>query len=407
MLPSPVAYWSLIAAVQRNRVRPFKGDYEEAVDQLEQRLLDAVRLQAIADVPVGAFLSGGVDSSIVAALMQRSTDSKVMTFSIGMPDDSIDESHHAALVAKHLGSEHIEHRIQPEEALDTMLLLPKIWDEPFADSSQVPTYLLSRLARKHVTVALSGDGGDELFLGYNHYRRINSVWKSRTFRHFPFRTFLELVNSKVQSDKLNNYYDRAKNVVDAWDMPTKISLARHWSNRYNSRAWPTEECHPELKYFDYSIANNLSPVETVALWDGCQYLPDDILVKVDRAAMAVSLETRAPLLDHRLVEFALSLPVEYRLKGKINKRVLRDVLYRYVPQSLVDRPKQGFTIPIAKWLRNELRESASQHLANLCHLPGFNKKIIKSMWLEHCDGKRDHSDQLWGLIMLGSFYEKL
>lgn len=407
VVPEPRYYWSLIEVAHKGKNIPFSGDYEQAVDELERQLVSAVKLQSVADVPVGAFLSGGIDSSTVVALMKKHTHAQVMTFSIGMPDDSIDESRHAALVANHLGTKHVEHRIRPEEALDSILLLPKIWDEPFADSSQVPTYLLSRLARKHVTVALSGDGGDEFFLGYNHYKRINSLWKSRFLGNIPWKLLLKMVAPLEEQKRIGAYLKRARNVADAWKQPTQIALSQHWMNRYNGYPWPKHERPQEFQDEqspDYSWS---SPAEIAALWDARQYLPDDILVKVDRAAMAVSLETRAPLLDHRLIEFALSLPADYRLKGKENKRVLRDVLYRHVPRNLVDRPKQGFSIPIASWLRNELYPTAHQYLNRVSELPNFDQKVIQSMWREHCEGKRDHSERLWGLMILGGFYDQL
>ncbi len=403
-LPSPVTYWSLSVAAKGRLDNPYTGSFADAVDELESLVRQAVQLQSVADVPVGAFLSGGIDSSTVVAMMQSATTSKVTTFSIGMPDARIDESQHAAVVARHLGTSHVEHIIQPHEALDLIPRLTEIWDEPFADSSQIPTYLVSQLAKKHVTVALSGDGGDEFFLGYSQYALHQKLWRTRHFGVLPWETAQKAMALLSGNEKTASILRRGKTVVDAWRQPNAQELARFWFDRYRAGSVPIKE-QVGIDMLNYPILADAA--STAGLWDAGTYLPDDIMVKVDRAAMANSLETRAPLLDHRIIEFALRLPLEYKYRSGVGKKVLREVLYRHVPRKLVDRPKMGFSIPLAGWLRKDLRGWA-EHLLGSVPMDSdlFNKPIINQIWGDHLACKRDNTEKLWGLLMLLSFIRR-
>jgi asparagine synthase (glutamine-hydrolysing) len=400
-LPNPVAYWSLADAVKKGADNPFTGSFSDAVDELEVMVRQAVQLQSVADVPVGAFLSGGIDSSTVVAMMQSSTTSKVTTFSIGMPDAKMDESQHAAAVAKHLGTNHVEHIIQPHEALDLIPRLSEIWDEPFADSSQIPTYLVSRLAKQQVTVALSGDGGDEFFLGYSQYAFYQKIWRARYLGKLPWNAAFTAMTPFAGNQQVASIFRRSQTLVNAWRQPDAQMLNRFWFDRYRQTKVPLIE-QRGVKMLDFPILGDAA--STAGLWDAGTYLPDDILVKVDRAAMANSLETRAPLLDHRIIEFAYRLPLKYKLENGVSKKVLREVLYRHVPQQMVDRPKMGFSIPLTGWLKNELRPWAENLLDQIPNdSEHLNKTMIDQLWKEHLSGQREHTEKLWGILSLQAF----
>jgi asparagine synthase (glutamine-hydrolysing) len=358
-------------------------------------------LQSVADVPVGAFLSGGIDSSIVVAMMQTATTSKVTTFSIGMPDVKMDESQHAAAVAKYLGTNHVEHMVQPKEALDLIPGLPEIWDEPFADSSQIPAYIVSKLAKQKVTAALSGDGGDEFFLGYPQYAFYKNIWRTRHLGKLPWNVLFDALSPLAKGQRLGTVLRRARTLVNTWRQPDAQALNLYWMDSYRQVSVPLTKQHA-IAMQKYPILPDAAT--TTGLWDAGVYLPDDILVKVDRAAMANSLETRAPLLDHRIIEFAYRLPPEYKLKNGVGKRVLREVLYRHVPREIVDRPKMGFSIPLAAWLRNELRPWAEDLFSQIPDdTDYFNKPMIVQLWNEHLSGREVHTDQLWGVLSLLGF----
>jgi asparagine synthase (glutamine-hydrolysing) len=397
-LPAPVAYWSLAQATLQGEQNPFKGSFNDAVDALEVLVRQAVQLQSVADVPVGAFLSGGIDSSTVVAMMQSATTSKVTSFSIGMPDAKMDESKHAAAVARHLGTNHVEHIIQPREALDLIPRLSEIWDEPFADSSQIPTYLLSQLAKQYVTVALSGDGGDEIFLGYQQYALYQKLWRTRNLGKLPWQAVFNAVTPFLKHTNASAFLHRSKSVTQAWQQPSAQMLSRFWFDRYRQGAVPLTE-QKGVKVRDIPELGDAA--STAALWDVSTYLPDDIMVKVDRAAMANGLETRAPLLDHRIIEFAYSLPLNYKLHNGVGKKVLKSVLYRHIPKNLVDRPKMGFSIPLAEWLKKELRPWAEDIIHNsTVNCEYIDKSMILSMWKEHLSGKFVHTERLWGVLSL-------
>ena len=399
-LPDPVPYWSLEMVAQRGWDKPFEGDFIEAQEELERLMLQAVKLQSVADVPVGAFLSGGIDSSLVVALMQTATSSRVTTFSIGMPEERLNEAHHARKVAEHLGTDHVEHMIQPKEALAIIPRLPEIWDEPFADSSQIPTYLVCQLARRQATVALSGDGGDELFCGYNQYAFFKKLHQTRDLRMLPWKLFLSLFAPFSKTQRGNAYLRRAEAVINAWKQPDGQALNKYWMDKFR------QVTPPFIDRIKVPADRNIPVLPDIAsaasLWDAAYYLPDDILVKVDRAAMAVSLETRAPFLDHRIAEFALSLPPEYKLKGNRGKLVLKEVLFKYVSKSLVERPKMGFSIPLSSWLQNELRPWAEALLEKRETLEesGLDHKRVMDLWQEHQARSRDHTERLWIILSL-------
>lgn len=391
-LPVSSPYWSLGHAAMAGLEQPFQGDFNDAVDELDGLVRDAVKLQSVADVPVGAFLSGGIDSSLIVAMMQSSRTSHVTTFSIGMPTAKLDESQHAAAVARHLGTQHVTHVIQAHEALALIPKIPEVWDEPLGDSSQIPTFLVSQLASTHVKVALSGDGGDELFLGYQDYLRYLKLWRSRGMKVLPFfkefRQYRSVLPRKMQL------------LFNAWRQPDTQALCRYWMDRYRQQDTP-------LKMQEVCAEQTLPLLEdaasTAGLWNAATYLPDDILVKVDRASMANSLEVRAPLLDHRIVEFSFRLPLHYKIRRGQGKAVLKDVLYRYVPRGILDRPKMGFSVPIQSWLTSELRPWVEDLLSEIPEDSSiFRKGQVMALWQENLAGY-DHAEKLWGILTLLSF----
>ena len=375
------SYWN--AARVAERVERFRGSEAEALEQLEALLDDAVRLRMISDVPLGVFLSGGVDSSLVTALMQRAESAPVSTFTIGFEDRRFDEAPYAAAVARHLGTRHAEEYVSVAEALATIPRMGEIYDEPFGDSSAVPTYLVSRMARRDVTVALSGDGGDELFGGYHRYflgarntRRVARVPRAlrrplgRALRRVP--RLRGVANALVADDPLQLFLDQLG--LREYDAPPIPLTERD--------AWP--------KMSD--------PVEVMMVLDAMHYLPDDILTKVDRASMSVSLEVREPLLDHRLVEFAWSLPLSMKIRDDRGKWILRQLLRRHVPDALIEREKQGFGLPVAEWLRGPLREWVESLVAKSDYFDA------RPMWERHLRGEDQAA--LWRVLMFEAWREQ-
>ncbi|QIT56561.1 asparagine synthase (glutamine-hydrolyzing) [Aquisalimonas sp. 2447] len=410
----PVPYWSLADSFSG----PMTTDKDTVLDDLERCLGDVIQEQMVADVPLGAFLSGGIDSSAVVALMQQRASRPVKTFSIGFREEGYNEAQHAAAVAAHLGTEHTELYVDPADALDVIPDLPTMYDEPFADSSQIPTYLVSRMTRGHVTVALSGDGGDELFAGYDRYPGMARAWQKLHERP-GLRAGLERA-TLAMPDALAGPVARAmtkpQRLLSRQGLADKLrrervvrnapSLQEFYRQRIGFWTDPAqvvlggeEPAYALTAPLPDSIAK-LSPAQQLMWLDMNSYLPDDILTKVDRAAMAVSLETRVPMLDHRVVEFALSLPVEWNLDGKVGKQVLRQMLYRHVPRELVDRPKQGFAVPVARWLRHELRDWAEALLEpNRLRQEGyFHAPTVRRVWSDHLAQRADYSAQLWGVL---------
>ena len=424
----PAAYWSARAVALAGLADPLDLSREAAADALHALLRDAVGLQMVADVPLGAFLSGGVDSTTVVALMQAQSARPVRTFSIGFDDGAFDEAGHARAVAAHLGTAHTELYVTEREAREVVPLLPRIYDEPFSDSSQIPTYLVSRMARAHVTVSLSGDGGDELFAGYNRH-----VWGDRLWRRMraiprPARRFVSRALASVppatwdrraaalpllgQSRRVGAAHLGAKlhklaGVLGA-DGAERLylELASHWRQPGDVVLGATEP--PTLTTAPGAWLEAGGFTEGMMYLDLVTYLPDDILVKVDRASMAVGLEARVPLLDHRVVEFAWRLPLAHKLRDGVGKQVLRDVLHRYVPRELIERPKAGFSVPLANWLRGPLRAWAEALLSpDRLRADGyFDPAPIRAAWDEHQSGRRDRAHDLWDVLTFQSWYHE-
>jgi asparagine synthase (glutamine-hydrolysing) len=415
---SPNYYWSMNEVAKSGKgVNKFHGSDQDAIQKLDDLLYKSVKQQMISDVPLGAFLSGGIDSSVVVALMQKHSDRKVKTFTIGFNEKNYNEAEYAKKVALHLGTDHTELYITPVQALDVISRLSKIYDEPFADSSQIPTFLVSEMAKQHVTVSLSGDGGDELFGGYNRYFMANRIWKKIEKIPFTIRklisrgiTFLSpkawdfLINSTYKflpsSLRMSHPADKIyklsriltlKNIDEVYE-----SLVSHWDNSFEVVIGSKKEANELDKDVDF-----LNPEDGMMFLDSITYLPDDILVKVDRTAMSVSLETRAPFLDKDVVEFAWQLPFNMKIRDSQGKWVLRKVLDKYVPKELIDRPKMGFGVPIDSWLRDPLRDWAEDLLSEkrLKDDGYFHVESIREKWNEHLSGHRNWQYHLWSVLM--------
>jgi asparagine synthase (glutamine-hydrolysing) len=395
----------------------------EAVTALESALREAVALQAVADVPLGAFLSGGVDSSTIVALMQTQSSRPVKTFTVGFDEAEFDESPHALAVARHLGTEHHALRVMAADALVVIPLLPAMYDEPFADSSQIPTHLVSKAARQHVTVALSGDAGDELFGGYNRYFWGQRVWNRVGWISPVLRQGLGAGIQQVPIaawDALGRALPGGHSIArlgeKAHKLAHRLKTVQSVDDLYRSLVtnWPQADdlvrgaSRLPTKLDDASLADGVPEAEhRMMLWDTLTYLPDDILTKVDRAAMSVSLETRVPFLDHRVVELAWRLPLHMKIRGGQGKWALRQVLYKYVPRELIERPKAGFGIPVGQWLRGPLRDWAEELLkeVRLEREGYFNAGTIRHVWQEHLSGRHDWTSRLWTVLMFQAWLE--
>jgi len=407
-LPGPQAYWSARRAAANARATPlaFESD-ESAADALENVLGQAVRAQLMSDVPLGAFLSGGIDSSTVVALMQAQASAPVRTFAIGFHEKGYNEAEFAKAVARHLGTDHTELYVTAQDALDVVPGLPDTYDEPFADASQIPTSLVMRMARRHVTVALSGDGGDELFGGYLRYLRAQRWWDqcARVPRLLRQPAGL-LLSASAALPGRGAWRGKVGKLGELLRAENKGAFYRHfvsyWGDPASAVVGGSEPPTPFGEPMDGT------PYDAMMELDAVTYLPDDILVKVDRAAMAVSLETRVPMLDHRVYEFAWSLPLRYKIRRGSGKWLLRQVLYRHVPRELVDRPKKGFGVPLAAWLRGPLRDW-SEALLDESRLRGqglFHPEPIRRKWREHASGHRDWSTHLWGVLMVQAWLDR-
>ena len=398
-------YWSAKEVALQGQKSLYRGSYEDGKTDLEKILLEVLHGQSLSDVPLGVFLSGGIDSSIVAALMQKISSKKIKTFSVGFSEQMYDESSHAEAVARHLNTDHITLHANPSDAIDLIEEMPNIYSEPFADSSQIPTTLLSKLVRNYVTVALSGDGGDEIFSGYTRYifvyKSFNLLTKAPYFLRSSFASFVktfspELINKFGQIIRVKRLGDKAYKASD-------IMISEDLEDYYNKLTtyWPNKSLLSTDNLIKYQFSQDLGNIENMMLADQLNYLPNDILVKVDRAAMSESLETRAPLLDHVLSEFAWSTPLEWRLDKQGGKKILRDVLYKYVPKTLIDRPKQGFGMPVNEWLRGPLKDWAlnlfdKQSLPNDGLIQG---DIARKTLDEHLKNKRNWDFRLWPILM--------
>ena len=425
-------WWSLAQTVMDGEKYPIIDEIE-AVDALDKQLNESVRLQSLAAVPLGAFLSGGVDSSTVVAMMQRQSSSPIKTFTIGFDEAGYDESPYARSVAEHLGTDHYEMRVSVQMAQGVIVTLPWMYDEPFADSSQIPTHLVSKAAREQVTVSLSGDAGDELFGGYNRYFFGPRIWDRLRWVPFiarralgtaigivpvsgwdalakPVNAMLPMRQGIVRAgDKAHNLASRLQHVQNLDDLLK--SLATVWQDPADvvkMNEVPSETLSHDLgDAFSLEGFKDLDPVARMMFIDSVTYLPDDILCKVDRAAMACSLETRAPFLDHRVAELAWRLPMRMKVRGNTGKWALRQVLYKYVPKELIERPKAGFAIPVGQWLRGPLRDWAEALLSEqrLQAEGYFYTQPIRAAWIEHLAGTRDHTAKLWTVLMFQSWLE--
>ncbi|PYN24368.1 MAG: asparagine synthase (glutamine-hydrolyzing) [Candidatus Rokuibacteriota bacterium] len=399
-------YWCVREIAETGTQNRFRGDIHEAADQVERLLRDSVRLRMLADVPVGAFLSGGIDSSLVAAMMQAQTTSTVKTFTIGFTEDSHNEADYARQIARHLGSDHTELCLSPSDARDIIPLLPTIYDEPFADPSQIPTFLVSQLARQTVTVSLSGDGGDELFGGYKEYLLGTQRW--RLLRNLP------PILRSLMREGFKGIDVLAKGRFRKIEQMLKVTTPEAMHHYHVSQwRWPADlvpEASEHLTAFtDPGLyAEALNDTERMMYMDLVTYLPEDILTKLDRASMAVSLEARVPFLDYRLVEFAWQLPVDFKIHRGQGKRILRSILPRYVPPRLFERPKMGFDLPLGQWLRGPLRPWVEELLdATQLRRQGiFNPKPVGRAWMDHLHGKQDRATELWGILMFQAWQQK-
>lgn len=408
-LPAPKPFWSFRDVAQTGQQHQFSGTFSEATDELERLLSDAIQLRMLADVPLGAFLSGGIDSSTVVALMQKLSTRPVKTFTIGFSEAEFNEAHFARDVAKHLGTEHTEQFVSPADAREVIPKLPHFYDEPFADVSQIPTYLVSQLARRHVTVSLSGDGGDELFCGYRRYFDANEYDWLRTRVPAPLRSLGKwgcTLAAGVTTGRMADRFRRISNLLgDSAAESRYIRNMTHWADDLGA----VRDANPPPCLLSTPETWPVFPNEQ-SRWmfaDTLTYLPEDILTKVDRASMAVSLEARVPIIDHRVVEFAWSLPHSYKYDGTISKKILRAVLERHVPQSLFDRPKTGFGVPIGQWLRGPLREWGEALLSEsrLVQEGWFNARVVRRRWLEHQRGHVNWEFSLWDVLMFQAWLE--
>jgi asparagine synthase (glutamine-hydrolysing) len=424
--PDPVTYWSAREVAELGIAEPFMGSESEAVIQLEALLREAVGLRMVADVPLGAFLSGGIDSSTIVALMQAQSSQPVKTFTIGFNEEAYNEAKHAKAVAKHLGTDHTELYVNPKEALEVIPKLPFLYDEPFSDVSQIPTFLVSQLAKQQVTVSLSGDGGDELFAGYNRYLFGRKIWQAigwipTTVRKNSARALTSvspqnwnrgfanvnaLLPSRIKQPEFGNKLHTFSEIM-ALPNPTAIytKLVSHWED---PKALVIDGLEPPtILSNSQNWPHLLDFTQCMMYFDTVTYLPDDILVKVDRASMGVSLEGRIPFLDHRLVEFAWRLPLSMKIRNGQGKWLLRQVLYKYVPPTLVERPKVGFGVPINSWLRGPLRDWAEELLnENRLKNEGFfNPKPIREKWEEHLSGAASWEYRLWDVLMFQAWLE--
>lgn len=422
-IPQIKSYWSYVKSAIHGLKNPLSLDINNVENELERILLDTVNKQMISDVPLGAFLSGGIDSSTIVALMQSISSRPIKTFTIGFDENDFNEAKYAKAIANHLGTDHTEFYVNPNQAINVIEKLPTIFDEPFSDASQIPTFLVSELTKKNVTVAISGDGGDELFSGYNRYVMTQNYWNQMSYLPLFIRTFFKFIIESIPpsnwnilsklifaGNKFNNFGDKihkgakileSKNLsevyfklISNWENPTEVVI--------NSSEPDTllSSLKPQL--------SGLNSQEQMMIFDSLTYLADDILVKVDRAGMATSLETRMPFLDHKLIEHVWKIPYSFKFRNGQGKWILRKILNKYLPKKLTERPKMGFGIPIDIWLRGPLREWAESLInEKRLHEEGYlNANLISIKWQEHLTGKRNWKDLLWNVLMFQSWLEK-
>jgi len=410
-------YWSYRDVVRKGLADPI-ADEGDAIEALEEVLAQAIKGQSVADVPVGAFLSGGIDSSTVVALYQKYSSQPVRSYSIGFEESGFDEAQHAKAVAKHLGTVHHEHYVTVREARDVIPLLPTIYDEPFADSSQIPTYLVSRFARREVTVALTGDGGDELFAGYNRHVIVPRLWQQ--LGRLP--RVLRSAAAGPLSQLPAGFWSSASRLLANGDQPflgAKIQkgfkiagsassfdeIYRNFLDEWSFAPNPVKGSGDSRCEFDMDLGTDAPDTVRMMYCDAVTYLPDDILCKVDRASMAVSLETRVPFLDHRVAALAARIPIDMKVRGMHGKHVLRQLLYREAPANLFGRPKAGFAVPVGEWIKGPLRDWAEDLLnpAGMAEEGWFDSAIVQRRWNEHLTNQRDSAAALWAVLMFQSW----
>jgi asparagine synthase (glutamine-hydrolysing) len=399
-------YWSLADCAILGSARPLI-EGPELVSQLESLLTDAVSKRMVADVPVGAFLSGGIDSSLIVAVMQAQSSRPTQTFTIGFEDRQFDEAPQAKAVAAHLGTQHTELYVTAKDAFDIIPRLPTIWDEPFGDSSQIPTYLVSALSRRSVAVVLSGDGADELFGGYSRFQEMGRAWESLRHLPMPARSWLaHLIGIGSRNASVPGVIGRAANILHSGEFEAlyrwRVSRVEHPESLVLGNSHESSSSFGSIPFLS-------KPGEKMLYADTLTYLPEDILTKVDRASMAVGLEARAPFLDHRIVEFSWKLPMSQKLRGDTGKAILRSLGSSYLPSEVMNRPKQGFCLPVASWLRGPLRSWAEDLLGeqSLSRQAILNVPAVRALWHDHLSGKRRHERILWNLLMFQAWLEEV
>jgi asparagine synthase (glutamine-hydrolysing) len=409
-LPAPKTYWALREVVEQGRQNSFEGDDDDAARTLEELLGRAVSLQSVADVSLGAFLSGGIDSSLIVSLMQARSSKRVKTFTIGFSAPRFNEAGYARAVAEHLGTDHTELYVDSNDAMRVIPSLPRLFDEPFGDSSAIPTFLVSQLARSKVTVSLSGDGGDELFGGYSRYQRTLDIWRNlrripqllRAPLSYAARTlapFAEGISIGPNLQRAGQFLT-VRNAQECYQM--------HFSHHYGAPSGVLGATgHSQVPRAVERPLGNAAMLEHMMYEDAISYLPDDILVKVDRASMAVGLESRVPMLDHRVVEFAWRLPPHMKVRQGEGKWLLKKVLQRHVPAHLIDRPKMGFGVPVGDWLRGPLQDWAEELMSppRLRDQGIFDESIVRARWTRFLKDPRVSSDGIWQLLMFQSWID--
>ena len=423
LLPTSKTYWSLIKKANYGNRNQLIFNETDIQNNLEKCLKNSVRKQMMSDVPLGAFLSGGIDSSLIVALMQSQSTRSIKTFTIGYNEDDYSEAKYAKKIAKHLGTDHTELYVSAKLAMEVIPKLATIYDEPFSDSSQIPTYLVSELAKRHVKVALSGDGGDELFCGYNRYVMSQRFWNKLNLMPLSIRRILALIIESISPQKWNNMskflpgLNQYSNFGDKMHKGAKVleaktlnemyyMLCSHWQNP-SEVVINSKEPITILNKFKKKF-RNLNSQEQMMVTDFVTYLPDDILVKIDRAAMSLSLETRTPFLDHQLIEYVLKIPHSLKFKDGNGKWILKKILNQYVPKKFTARPKMGFAVPLDTWLRGPLRDWV-ENLINENRLKQegyFNHSLIRKKWKEHLSGKKNWHSDLWDVLMFQAWIDE-
>ena len=420
------SYWKH-PSFKSHTKKTFNGSYQTALDDLDKLLSRSVNDQMIADVPIGAFLSGGIDSSLIVALMQKVSGKQVNTYSISFDDKRYDESEYAESVAEYLGTNHHTRKITSEDLLNTVKKIPKIYDEPFSDSSQIPSYLVSQFASNDVKVILTGDGADELFGGYNRYTLTDKYWLKIKNKPILLRKILKSMSTKLSErswDRISSVFSKTLTNYNIEMLGNKMYKASNFLDCqndiefYEKLVFIEQETdlilneHEEHQFFKSHYSSFLhikNPTELIMALDQSITLTSQILTKVDRATMSNSLESRIPFLDHKVVEFASSLPIEYKILNGNGKRIVKDILYKYIPEKYFSRPKRGFGVPVDEWLRGDLKVWAEELLfeSGLKEDSIFNHEYLKGIWKEHLSGKRNHANRLWSILMFQSWLKSV